>query len=61
MLERVGRQPAGPAQLAQHVGVDDPELEAETVGHLGFPLERERRRADDEHGAGAVAEQQFLR
>ncbi len=54
---RVDVQPAAPAQVAQELGVDDAELEAELVAHLIAPLDLQVGRAHDEdrcaRGAGA--------
>lgn len=58
--ERVGRAAVRTADLGAALGVDDREVEAELLGHLVLPLEREAYRAHDHHGPGAVAQQQFL-
>ena len=59
-LEWIGSQSPGAAQLAEHGGVDNPELESEAIGHLGLPLERERSRTHDVDGPRAVPEQKLL-
>jgi hypothetical protein len=53
-------QAAPPPQLAHQVAVDDAELEAELVAHLVAPLDLQARGADDQHGPGAVAQQELL-
>lgn len=58
--ERVGTQPSRTAQVTQHLGVDDAEVEAELLGHFGLPFQAQRCGAGNEHGAGTVTEQEFL-
>ena len=42
------------------LAVDDHEVEAELLAHLVLPLQRQARRADDDHRAGPVPQQQLL-
>ena len=48
------------AQLFDVFGVDDLEFEPELLEHLDAPFFLQRRRADDEDGAGAVTQQYLL-
>jgi hypothetical protein len=56
----ISRLKPAPAQFHDQVAVDDAERQAELVAHLFLPLHLERRGADDEHGPGAVTQQQLL-
>lgn len=56
----IGAHPPAAAQLPEQLGVHDAKLQPEAPGHLGLPLEGERGRADDEHGAGPVAQKELL-
>ena len=58
--ERVGVQAVGAAHLGHQLAVDDDEVQAELLAHLVLPLQRQARRADDDHGAGPVPQQQLL-
>ncbi len=58
--EGVGLQPVGAAHRGEGSAVQDGEVQAELVAHLLLPLDRQRRRADDEHPAGAVAQQHLV-
>ena len=57
---RVGPDPPAAPQLLDESGVDDLEVEAELLLHLDLPFELQRGGADDERGAGPVAEHQLL-
>ena len=57
---RVGVDAAFTAQLLDVLGVDQAEIETELLEHLDSPLLLQRGRTDDQHGAGAVPEQQLL-
>lgn len=42
------------------LGVDDPKLEAEFLLHLGLPFDLQAGGANDEHGPGAMTDEQLL-
>jgi hypothetical protein len=46
--------------LPEQLGVHDAEVQPELVPHLVVPLQGEPGRADNQHGAGAVAQHQLL-
>jgi hypothetical protein len=48
------------AQLFHELAVDDAQLEAELVAHLIAPLDLQAGRADHEHSARAMAQEQLL-
>ena len=48
-------------QVAHQFAIDNAEVEAELVPHLVAPLDLKRGRADDEHPAGTVADDEFKR
>ena len=58
--ERVRADAARAAKLAEQLAIDDAELEAELLAQLIAPLQLQRRRADDERRARAMAQQQLL-
>ena len=58
--ERVGVQPVAASHAGHQLAVDDLEFQAELLPHLVLPLQRQARRADDDHRPGAVPQQQFL-
>ena len=58
--ERVRADATRAAKLAEQLAIDDAELEAELLAQLIAPLQLQRRRADDERRARAMAQQQLL-
>ena len=58
--ERVGVQPVAAPHLGHQLAVDDLEFQAELLPHLVLPLQRQARRAHDDHRPGAVPQQQLL-
>ena len=58
--ERVDPHTPLPAQRPHQLGVEHPELQAELVLHLLAPLDAQARRADHEHRAGPVPQDQLL-
>ena len=50
----------GAAGVLHRLGVDDAEVQAELLVHLVLPLHGKAGRADDDDGACAVTEQEFL-
>jgi hypothetical protein len=57
--ERVGGRAADTPQPGALLGVDDSEVQAELLEHLVLPLLRQPGRADDQHGARPVPQQQL--
>ncbi|CAM5711380.1 hypothetical protein SALBM135S_01172 [Streptomyces alboniger] len=57
---RIGVETARAPQFPQQSTIDDAEVQAELVPHLVLPLEGQSRGADDQHGAGPVAEHELL-
>ena len=53
-------RPVAAPYLRHQFAVDDHEVEAELLPHLVLPLQRQARRAHDDHGPGAVPQQQLL-
>ena len=58
--ERVRLQPVAAAQFPQRGSVQDREVQAELLRHLLAPLQRQRRRAYDQHPPGPVSQQHLL-
>ena len=56
----VGVQPAGAAQRLHQLAVHEAKFEAELVRHLVAPVNLQRGGADNQHTAGAVADDQLL-
>ena len=60
MIPGVDVQATRAAQLTHQLGIDDAKVQPELVAHLVAPLDLDRRWADHEHRAHAMAQRQLL-
>ncbi len=58
--ERVRVQTMAAPHCSHQLPVDDHELQPELLPHLVLPLQRQTRRADDDHRPGSMPQQQLL-